>query len=99
MMGVVIFVVLTITFFISHRLPGDPTSLWVGPHPTEEQLSIAREKLGLNQSMFSQYINYMSNIYVVKSYNNLEVKTIVILILVKVDYFHKKTGVSRWYRY
>ena len=63
MMGVVIFVVLTITFFISHWLPGDPTSLWVGPHPTEEQLSIAREKLGLNQSMFSQYINYISNIF------------------------------------
>jgi len=62
MMGV-IFVVVTITFFIAHWLPGDPTALWVGSHPTEEQLQVARESLGLEKSLAKQYINYISNIF------------------------------------
>jgi peptide/nickel transport system permease protein len=63
MMAGVIFVVVTITFFIAHWLPGDPTALWVGSHPTEEQLEIARKALGLDQSLGKQYINYVSNIF------------------------------------
>ena len=63
MMAGVIFVVVTITFFIAHWLPGDPTALWVGSHPTEEQLEVARKTLGLEESLGKQYINYISNIF------------------------------------
>jgi peptide/nickel transport system permease protein len=63
MMVGVIFVVVTITFFIAHWLPGDPTALWVGSHPTEEQLEAARKTLGLEKSLAKQYIHYISNIF------------------------------------
>ena len=60
MMAGVIFVVATITFFIAHWLPGDPTALWVGSHPTEEQLEVARKDLSLDKSLGTQYINYIT---------------------------------------
>ena len=62
-MSFIVFLVITITFFIAHWLPGDPTVLWVGPHPTEQQLEIARKTLGLDESLTKQYINYISNIF------------------------------------
>ena len=61
-MIIVIVAVITITFFIAHWLPGDPTALWVGAHPTENQLETARKTLGLDQSLGKQYIRYISNI-------------------------------------
>jgi len=63
MMIGVIFVVVTITFFIAHWLPGDPTALWVGPRPTEEQLEAAQKTLGLEKPLAKQYIHYISNIF------------------------------------
>ena len=63
MMVGVIFIVVTITFFIAHWLPGDPTALWVGSRPTEEQLEVARKTLGLEKSLAKQYIYYISNIF------------------------------------
>ena len=63
MMVGVIFIVVTTTFFIAHWLPGDPTALWVGSRPTEEQLEVARKTLGLEKSLAKQYIHYISNIF------------------------------------
>ena len=47
-MVIVLLVVTTITFFVSRLLPGDPTSLWVGDHPTKEQLKTAKKDLGFD---------------------------------------------------
>ncbi len=58
----VLFIVITITFFISHLLPGDPTYLWVGDHPTEEQMVRAKKELGLDRSVIEQYVSFCSNI-------------------------------------
>ena len=44
-MIIVLTVVTTITFFVSRLLPGDPVSLWVGDHPTKEQLETAKKDL------------------------------------------------------
>ena len=38
LMGSVFFIVVSIVFFVAHMLPGDPVSLWVGEHPTKEQI-------------------------------------------------------------
>ncbi len=62
-MSFIVFLVITITFFIAHWIPGDPTALWVGSHPTEEQLDKARRTLGLDEPLVKQYINYISNIF------------------------------------
>ena len=58
-MVIVLLVVATITFFVSRLLPGDPTSLWVGDHPTKEQLKTAKKDLGFDRPIYEQYKSYM----------------------------------------
>ena len=62
LMIIVVFIVTTITFIISRFLPGDPASLWVGGHPTKEQLEIAREKFGFNDPLLVQYYKYIKQV-------------------------------------
>ena len=45
----ILIIVSSITFLIAHWLPGDPAALWVGDHPTKEQLEIAKKELGLDR--------------------------------------------------
>ena len=57
--SIIILISITIiTFFISRVLPGDPVSLWVGDHPTQEQITNAKRELGLDKPLFTQFINY-----------------------------------------
>lgn len=58
----VLFMVSTITFFISHALPGDPISLWVGDHPSKEQLEIAEKEFGFDRPIYEQYLSFLGNI-------------------------------------
>jgi peptide/nickel transport system permease protein len=51
-----------ITFVISRVVPSNPAALWVGPHPTKEQIAAARIKLGLDQPLHIQYFRYMSDL-------------------------------------
>ena len=62
LMGAVLFIVISVTFFISHMLPGDPLLLWAGERPTEEQLDLARENLGLDQPKTKQFYIFLRNI-------------------------------------
>ena len=60
-MLVIMVIVSTITFFISYSLPGDPVSLWVGDHPTKEQLAVAKKNLGFDKPINEQYVSFMSS--------------------------------------
>ena len=60
-MILVMVTVSTITFFISHSLPGDPVALWVGDHPTKEQLEMAKKNLGLDRPIHEQYVSFLRN--------------------------------------
>ncbi len=51
-----------ITFVISRVVPSNPAALWVGPHPTKEQIAAARIKLGLDKPLYAQYLIYMSDL-------------------------------------
>ena len=61
-MVLIVFVVSSITFFIVRLFPGDPVHLWVGGHPTEEQIERATEDLGLNKPIYVQYISFLRNL-------------------------------------
>ena len=50
-MSFIVFLVITITFFIAHWVPGDPTALWVGSHPTEDKLENASITMGLDDTV------------------------------------------------
>ena len=60
--GLIVFIVSSITFFIVRLFPGDPVHLWVGDHPTKEQIETARKDLGLNEPMYIQYISFLQNV-------------------------------------
>ena len=56
---VVLLGVTLITFMLSHIIPSNPASLWVGPHATVEQIEAARVQLGLNKPLPVQYVDYL----------------------------------------
>ena len=57
-MIVVMLAVLVIIFIGSRLLPGDPIALWVGDHPSQDQINSARQELGLDKNIFIQFIEY-----------------------------------------
>ena len=62
LMGSVFFIVVSIIFFVAHMLPGDPVSLWVGEHPTKEQIKTAQEELGLDKPKIIQFYRFLGNL-------------------------------------
>jgi len=57
----VIFGTISITFFLSRVVPSHPELLWVGQHPTYEQIERARKMLGLDKPLYVQYFSYLTN--------------------------------------
>lgn len=59
---VVVLGVILITFIVSHVIPGNPAALWVGAHPTAQQIQRATEELGLNKPIYVQFYIYLTNL-------------------------------------
>ena len=55
--------VVTFVFFFVRMIPGDPARLVAGPQPTQEDVELVREQLGLNESIPKQYVNYVSGLF------------------------------------
>lgn len=53
---------LTLVFVIFRLVPGDPARLMAGDAATEETIAQLREEMGLNDSIFSQYLRYLSDL-------------------------------------
>lgn len=58
----VLFGVSVITFTIARVVPANPAAMWVGAHPTAEQIARAREELGLDKPLYIQYIRYLEGL-------------------------------------
>ena len=58
----ILFVVVTITFFVTRILPSDPAVAILGAEATPEDLAQLRESMGFNESYFSQYIDYIAGL-------------------------------------
>lgn len=58
----VLFGVITITFFIVRIVPSDPAARWVGPKATAQQIAEAEKKLGLDKPLYVQYGRYISGL-------------------------------------
>lgn len=52
----------TVIFFIIRIVPGDPAAVMLGTSATPEQIDELREALGLNESLFIQYGNYLLDV-------------------------------------
>ena len=57
-----IFIVTTITFFLSRVIPGNPARKAAGPHATVEQIIAMEKEMGLDQPLYTQYIRYFTQL-------------------------------------
>jgi len=55
----VVLLVITIVFFISHTIPGDPARLLAGEHAGEEQVQKIKEEYNLDKPVLVQYYLYL----------------------------------------
>lgn len=62
MLVLVIFGVSVICFVISRLIPGDPAQMMLGPRATPQAIAEMRSRLGLDQPVTTQYIQYMSDL-------------------------------------
>jgi peptide/nickel transport system permease protein len=59
---VVLLGVCIITFTLARIVPSNPAMMWVGAHPTAEQIARARVELGLDKPLYVQFYVYMSHL-------------------------------------
>lgn len=59
---VTMFGVVTLVFFSIRLIPGDPAAAIAGDNLSAEALEELREKLGLNEPVWSQYVSYLQDI-------------------------------------
>ena len=52
-------IVVTFVFFFVRLIPGDPARLVAGEQATLQDVEAVRERLGLNQPVYIQYIKYI----------------------------------------
>ncbi|AKI97812.1 ABC transporter permease [Kosmotoga pacifica] len=61
---ILIFMVMTLNFFVIHLAPGDPATIMTGiEQPSQEVVQALKAKYGLDQPIFVQYIKYISNLF------------------------------------
>jgi peptide/nickel transport system permease protein len=53
---------LSLTIFLFVRLTGDPTVLLVEPGASKEDMALIREQLGLDRSLWVQYVTFMGDL-------------------------------------
>ena len=59
---VVVLGTITITFLLSHIVPGNPAILFAGPNSTPAEIQLWTQRLGLNKPLYVQFGIYLSNI-------------------------------------
>lgn len=58
----ILFVVLTLVFVVVRVLPGDPAVAALGDYASKEAVDALREKLGLNEPLWLQYVRFLGNL-------------------------------------
>ena len=64
--------VVTLVFFLFNIVPGDPVRMMLGQRADEADVQAIREELGLNQSVFKQYTDYLNDLMPISFYGNRE---------------------------
>ena len=59
----ILLAVLTIVFLIARVIPGDPAAVILGDSASQEALENLRHRLGLDQSLTQQYIQFITGVF------------------------------------
>lgn len=62
MLPIVLFGVILISFLIVHLTPGDPARLMAGENATEAAVDAVRQRLGLDDPLWTQFWKYLSDV-------------------------------------
>lgn len=54
--------IVTITFFLTDAIPGDPVSIMLGPSPSQADAAAVRAKYGLDKPLWIRYLNYLGDV-------------------------------------
>ena len=54
---------ITLTFVLSHIVPGNPALVIIGPEVNAQELKIAEAEMGLNKPLYIQYFDYLGNLF------------------------------------
>ncbi|MDS0299839.1 ABC transporter permease [Halogeometricum sp. S1BR25-6] len=54
--------VITITFFLTDAIPGDPVQIMLGPSPSAQQAAAIRAKYGLDRPLYVRYFSYLFDV-------------------------------------
>lgn len=54
--------IVIVTFFLTHLLPGDPVQARLGPLATDEAKAMLRARMGLDQPLHIQFVNYVNGL-------------------------------------
>lgn len=57
-----LFVVVTLSFFLVRAAPSDPAQVRLGAYASEAAIQAMREEMGLNEPIWNQYVEYMSGL-------------------------------------
>ena len=58
----ILFLITIGVFLVMQVLPGDPARMILGQEATDEALAAVRERLGLNQPLYMQYLSWLGNV-------------------------------------
>lgn len=59
----ILFGIVTVTFFVTRVVPGDPAYLIAGPFAAPDVIKNIQEQLGTDQTLLAQYGNYVANAF------------------------------------
>ena len=54
--------IVIVTFILTRALPGDPAAFYAGPAATQEAVEQVRAKLGLDQPLWAQFVDYVGDL-------------------------------------
>lgn len=63
LMIAVVLLIVTFVFLLLRLAPGDPTTAVLGEYAGEEARQALRERLGLNKPLYSQYFNFVKDVF------------------------------------
>ena len=78
-----LWIISTLVFILLRIAPGDPVDAILGSGANEASRELLRYKLGLNESLLSQYLNYINNILHLDFGESLSTQEPVIYIIFK----------------
>jgi ABC-type dipeptide/oligopeptide/nickel transport system permease component len=62
MLPIVLLMVATLVFFLTHAIPGSAIRILLGPHAGQSQIDQATEEFGLNKPLLTQYLIHMKKL-------------------------------------